>query len=214
MLPNTLTSEIAPPHPTISPPEYAPAPPLHRTRRFRRLLLIVALLAIVAASLRWGRDIASRAVLLYHQRACRLYTAPPDQIVFSSNPSDIAALSNDPDYVTVGASLFRNPPSDWVALQAALPSRWPPNTQLPILFLHELRSANGVRSIVVLERIPGSDESAPFISGYDVMPRVINPAGFKTPLSEIPESYQISIINNVGPHANIGIFACQLDPAD
>src|SRR5438045_487679 len=114
MFQKTLTTEIAPPPPqptppNISPLEYAPPPPLHRTRRFRRIVLSVALLATVAAALRWGRDIASRSALLYHQRACRLYTAPPDQIVFSSDPSDVAALSKQPNYVTAGTCVFRNP---------------------------------------------------------------------------------------------------------
>src|SRR5947209_15069330 len=111
MLQKTLTSEIAPPSPGPNAPalEYAAPPPAYRRRRFRRrLVFLLSLLILSAAGLRWGRDIASRAALLYHQRACRLYTAPPDQIVFSSDATDLAALSRQRDYTTGRGFVYRN----------------------------------------------------------------------------------------------------------
>ena len=46
-------------------------------------------------------------MLLYHQHGCLNYTAPPDQVVFDSDPIRVAKLANDPvhDVVDVARDL-------------------------------------------------------------------------------------------------------------
>jgi hypothetical protein len=221
MLQQTRINEIeqAPPLTarTISPLEYAPSPPLHRTRRFRRIALLVVLLALGACAWRWGGDVASRAALLYHQRACRSYAAPADQVVFDTDPARVAALATDPNFVVLRGAAFRKSPSDWSAFRTALsgPSPFtPPTGPTALILLHELRARNGIRRLVSLERTVGTGASAYLIAGYDVSAQVIELADWKTSPRLIPEIWAIDVIDGVAPHADIRIFAAQLDPAD
>jgi hypothetical protein len=209
--------EQAPPltAPTISPLEYAPSPPLHRTRRFRRIALLLVLLALGACAWRWGGHVASRAALLYRQRACRVYTAPADQVVFDTDPARVAALATDPNFVVLRGAAFRKPPSEWSAFTISGPSPFaPPTGPTALIFLHELRARNGIRRLVSIERTVGTGASAYFISGYDVSAQVIELAGWRTPPRLIPEIWAIDVLDGLAPHTDIRIFAGQLDPAD
>lgn len=84
-----------PPSPTPAALDYAPAPPVHHRRWFRKLVLSLILLSI-GATVRWGQPIYHRAAFLYHQRVCMNYAAPADQVVLDSDPAHVAALAKDP----------------------------------------------------------------------------------------------------------------------
>src|SRR5687768_10059887 len=63
---------------------YAPPPALHRRRWVRRLAVRLGVVVIVAAvGMTWGPPAWRRAQLLYRQRQCLRYTAPPDAVVCS-----------------------------------------------------------------------------------------------------------------------------------
>jgi hypothetical protein len=49
------------------------------------LVLLVSGAALGWATYRWGRPIARRVSLMYGQRQCLTYRAPPDRVVFDSN---------------------------------------------------------------------------------------------------------------------------------
>src|SRR4051794_39233692 len=64
--------------------DYAPAPPVLRRRRARRVMLGIVLLAVVVAGWRWGPGAYRRASLLYWQRQCLRYAAPGERVVYDS----------------------------------------------------------------------------------------------------------------------------------
>lgn len=191
--------------------DYAPRPRAHRHRWLRRMVLAGMLIALLLISARWGRSAWTRAAFLYHQRACMNYTAPPDQVVFDSNPARVAALVKDPNFVIYRGCAFRRLPSGWQAITAAF-ARPSPHA---IVFLHERHVAAGSLSLVSLERTAAADESALFVDGYDVDPIVLQPATLNQPLRGISgPSGDLDVLDGWGPHTDIRIYAGQPDPAD
>ena len=72
--------------------EYSPAPPLHRRRRFRRVVLLVVLCALVYPGWRFGPGVWGKGRLLYAQRRCLNYEAPVDRVVYESRQPQAAEL--------------------------------------------------------------------------------------------------------------------------
>lgn len=191
--------------------EYAPRPPAHRRRFFRRVLLTLASIVIVAGMTKWGPAMYVRLALLYHQRGCMNYTASPDQVVFDSDPVRVAKLASDPNLVISKGCAFRVLPRDWQVLEATLFNAPAPRA---VIFLHERHAAGGASRIVAVERTAGAEASAYFIGGYDVDPHVIEPASFNRPLRDVPSIFAIDVMDSFAPHTDIRIYAGQPDPAD
>ena len=175
--------------------------------------LAAVVLGMIAAGVRWGPATCARAALLYHQRRCARYAAPPDQVVFDTDPVRVAALANDPNFTVVSGCAYRRPPAEWAALSAALPKSWfpPPHA---VLFLHQMKVPGGKPRIVALERVAGCADSALFFDGYDVETHVIDPATATRPLNQRGPNLDVSVLDGVGPHTDIRIFAGQSDSAD
>jgi hypothetical protein len=194
--------------------EYAPGAPIRRRRRIRRAVLFCLVVAIASCGFIWGPTTWSRAKLLYHQRQCLRYTAPPDQVVFDSNPARVAQLSGDPNYVIWRGCAFRKPPGNWPPILAAATGGVRIGAPAgATLFLHELK-AGGQSRLVMLERTVAADESPYFIAGYDVQPHALIPATFRNPhVTELQFPMDIDVIDGMGPH-DIRIYAGQPDPAD
>ena len=193
--------------------DYAPGAPIRRRRRIRRVIRLGLALATVIAAFVWGPTIWSRAKLLYHQRQCLTYVAPADQVVFDSNPTRVALLAHDPNYLIARGCAFRKPPPQWSAILTASGS---PPTASPtaLIFLHELR-AGGIKRLVQLERTAAADESAYFLPGYDVATHSMTLATFGKPqVTEQQFPWAIDVLDSIGPHTDIRIYAGQLDPAD
>jgi hypothetical protein len=192
--------------------DYVPAAPLRRKRRIRRVVLLCLGVATAVAGFRWGPTTWARTILLYHQRNCLRYTAPPDQVVFESDPARVALLAVDPNYVIAGGCAFRKPPPDWVAIgpTAAVRTTGP----VAMIFLHELKTG-GVSRLVGIERAVGATASPYFIAGYDVETHSIRPASFRQPqVSEQHFAWPIDVMDGIAPHLDIRIYAGQVDPAD
>src|SRR3954469_13288116 len=77
---------------------YAP-PPSGRRRRVRRAVLLLLAVAMAIAGWRWGPAVRDRAALLYWQRRCATYAPPADQVVYATDPADVAARGGDRAYV-------------------------------------------------------------------------------------------------------------------
>src|SRR3954454_9414678 len=79
--------------------DYAPPKPHRRRRLVRGLALLLLAVAAVAVGWRWGPAAWRRAELLYWQRQCLAYTAPPAQVVYEEDPARVQALLADGWYV-------------------------------------------------------------------------------------------------------------------
>jgi hypothetical protein len=197
--------------PNSPPLDYAPAQKPSRWRVIRRAALWVAVALLAVLAIRRGPDFLRRVAFLYHQRGCLRYTAVPEQVVFDSNPARVAILASDPNFAIVGGCAFRKPPADWAAVRSSLSIATPPSSA--VLFLHK-RVVNGVPRLIMVERTAAAAESPYFIAGYDVDQHAIDPATVTRAPSDIRQMYGLDVIDSIGPHTDIRIYAGQPDPAD
>jgi hypothetical protein len=84
--------------------DYAPPPPMHRRRSFRRALIAGAALCLVFGGFMWGPRTWRRVELLLLQRQCMAYTRPPTQVVYEPDRVRGAALW------VVGGEYVKRPP--------------------------------------------------------------------------------------------------------
>lgn len=77
---------------------YAPRPPWHRRKRWRRGKLVVAVLLITVAGWYWLQP-WRRVQIVYWQRRCMKMTPPADGQIEIRDPGKMAALMNNPDYI-------------------------------------------------------------------------------------------------------------------
>src|ERR1051325_9428616 len=87
-------SEVEPDMTTTTPPQldYAPAPSRWRRRWVRRTALAIFLLVVCSVILRFGRPVWTQVQVLYWQRQCLAYTAPPQIVVYEEEPKAAAKL--------------------------------------------------------------------------------------------------------------------------
>jgi hypothetical protein len=199
--------------PTPMPLDYAPAAPLRRRRFIRRTVAIVMIAGLTFASLHWGQEFWTKALFLHHQRGCLRYTAPPEQVIFDSDPARVAVLAKDKNFVISGGCAYRKPPPDWEAMWAGLSPRVPITKPSAVIFLHE-RTVGGIRRLIVVERTAAANESPLFLPGYDVDTRAIDPATVRRGARDIPMMFASDVSDMVGQPFDLRIYAGQPDPAD
>jgi hypothetical protein len=197
--------------PNLSPLDYAPTHKPSRWRAIRRAVLWIAVALLAVLAVRRGPGFLRRVVFLYHQRGCLRYTAAPEQVVFDSNPARVAILASDPNFVIVGGCAFRKPPADWTAVRSSLSIATPPSSG--VLFLHT-RVVSGVQRLIMVERTAAAAESPYFIGSYDIDQHAIDPASISRPARDNHRVYPLDVMDSVGPHTDIRIYAGQPDPAD
>ena len=72
--------------------DYAPKPPIHRRRTFRRIVYFVIVAALLVPAMWAGRRAYERATLLYWQRRCADFSMPPGTVAYDENPATTPAL--------------------------------------------------------------------------------------------------------------------------
>jgi len=115
----------------------------------RRALFRLAVLSIVVwGGAKWGPVAWQRSALLYRQRQCLRYTAPPDKIV-CSEPLPRAGR------MFPFAFAAADPPGIAGMLPLApRPKFTAPGPSGPVLFMHERQTRSGKRYLVILRRTP------------------------------------------------------------
>src|SRR5688572_10405474 len=189
---------------------YAPPPALHRRRWVRRLLLRLGVVALaVAVGAKWGPPAWRRAELLYRQRQCLRYTAPPDSVV-CAEPLPAAGRMYDFTFEAPDP-----PVADQVLRLNAGVESLAPGTEGPLLFMHERRAASGKRRLVIVRRVPASKRQSWVLPvAYQVT--LVEPATatadstvrMQTVIEVLPRDY------NEGENASLRFFAGQPDPSD
>ncbi|HEV8606759.1 MAG TPA: hypothetical protein VGQ99_15395 [Tepidisphaeraceae bacterium] len=134
------------PRPALLTPTYAPparATPWHRRRRFRIGSAVAFAIIAALGALYFWRAVPKLWQLSRLQRKCLAYTAPPDQVVYSEVPGDVATLpATSPQYSLIPSS---NPPA--VTL---VPTCW---TDFPLW-----RTARGCAVVFLGERATGQGQ--------------------------------------------------------
>jgi hypothetical protein len=72
--------------------EYAPPPPAHQRRSFRRWLVYAAVAIVVFSGWFWVPRVVRRFETLYYQRLCMKHVAPPTLVAVEPDPTKAKAL--------------------------------------------------------------------------------------------------------------------------
>src|SRR4051812_19812732 len=129
--------------------DYAPAAPSRRRRRIRRVVAILFLLAIAWPVYHFGPPLWEKSKVLYYQRQCLAFTAPPDQVVYDDDPADLAVVGARRDYQVLPNKDYHAP--NFPKMAAFSPGCWndftaaavPNRSALgagAVVFCHELTS--------------------------------------------------------------------------
>ena len=164
---------------------YAPPPPMHFRRSFRRWVYLVVSLMLIVSGWWWIPPAWRRVELLYWQRQCLNYEPPVGQIVADSQ-----------SHLSVS-------PLPWRRFYTLLS---PPGfNSAGTVFLHEMKRSDGARRLVAVELTKYPD-------GIELDFRVFFPGNALRSPAEIINSWAGSTI--FPGKFNYKAIAGQLDPAD
>lgn len=202
----------------VPPLSYAPLPRWHRRRRFRRVILLLLAIAIVAAGVRWGPQHVQQARLLYWQRECMKYRAPADQIVYERGPGAAALLTTSHEYTPlattsgVPAPTGREPAC--LAAYQKLAGLTPPSGG-GVLFVHALKTRSRPSRLVIVRSNFAADTAPMFIPGFDLEVTVLDPATWKMPQRNVTAGMPIDVRSSILKEPpRVRVYAGQIDPAD
>ena len=130
----------------------------HRRRRTRRWLILSAIAATLLTSFVWAPPLWRHAQLLYWQRQCLNYTAPPDQVVYESDPTAAAKLLASSKACRTDASgAAYLVPEAWESFYSLLSP--PGGRSQGTVFLHRLRRPDGVERLLAVDLIDADNPS-------------------------------------------------------
>jgi len=207
--------------------EYSPGAPIRRRRRVRRVMGLL-LLAIFAGAAWWFHaPLWQHAQLLYYQRQCLNYTAPPEQVVYDENNGTVSPLIGTAGYwAEQGAPgygrMARGAPPPGVAVRPAAElesytwaMNWPMNFPHAAVFLHELRTKSGLVRLVAIIRWPVA--TCDIVYEFGFTPLVTTPAGLISQPVVHPQlmgGWSMVPVSNPADTQNLRFYAGQPDPAD
>jgi hypothetical protein len=213
------------PLPTL---DYAPRTSETRKRR-RRAALLTLFIALALVTWRGATPITRRVQLLYWQRQCLNYTAPPDQIVYEDDPLVARALlARDPHFAPAKLYYYLgnraietrsavHVPDSYKRLLALLPARVlaVPPSSLSVIFMHQLTSPRGHRRLVIVAycATPSAGGDHPFY-GHDYYAMAVTPASL---FGTFPTRLSTGSNDRMGisyEPPNVRVYAGQLDPTD
>jgi hypothetical protein len=133
---------------------YGPRPRWHRRWPWFRSIFSVLITSASLIFMIWGRQITRKSALLYHQHQCLTYIAPENQVVFDEDPqaaADLLARSAEYEsFVPVhpfSRAAVTHTPRCWTSFEKLAWGAAAPQHK-HVLFLHELRTSNGMRRLV------------------------------------------------------------------
>jgi len=172
-----------------------------------------------------------QAKILYWQRQCMNYSAPPDQVVFDESPTATALIDSDLQYARLKLlrDTYAPEPRKTVAAAFApvclkrftsvIPSIYTPQL-LPIpdgavLFLHERTTTSGRKALVTITYCP-QDMGHTFQQRFtNLYCSSLGAFAFRTsPAVNRPGLGEDIVPPEYVPSPNLRIFAGQVDPAD
>jgi len=140
--------------------DYAPRPPVHRRRAFRRGVIALIVAIVFLPSVWAGRKAYNRATLLYWQRRCADFSMPAGTVAYGENPANVAALwasvSATRNYTCLvdGTSgkiyhVLMRPRGQW---ETSIRQPLGGLNQIGALFLHARRAASGKPQRIICVR--------------------------------------------------------------
>jgi len=204
--------------------DYAPAPPIYRRRRFRRVLFLLVFLACIYPASYWGPRAWNRGTMLYLQHRCLVHADPPDLIVYESKEAEAAKLLKDSRYVSLPIYLKTLAPVRIRSIAGYLPGELADLEKMAgtsgigayaTIFLHGMRDKSGRERLVIVRR--DSTNIGPISAPFNFNTTVLYPAGFgsdiapaKTPAPALAYRGPIQFLRDYG----LRFYAGQIDPTD
>jgi hypothetical protein len=147
--------------------DYAPPPPLHRRRSFKRSLVAVTLVAVLVCGWMVVPHVWQAIPLLMQQRQAMRFVLPPDTVVYEPDPERAAKLW------VIGSPYVTRPPGGAFYSPQIAKGTFSGHS----VFLHGLRRPDGGMRLVRIEVTTAS------LKGRDVILRtfVAKPATFINP---------------------------------
>ncbi len=192
-----------------------------------RRLGIFLLMAVAILACKWGRPVVRHVAHLYSQRQCLNFSAPPDEVVFESDPVAAEKMVAQGKARPVGIDMrgtdwFSGKPTTrmagrtvpaWNAL-TALPAAYPEGGEPCILFLHELRTGNGIsRLVMVRGYFAYAADANRTIAVLQAIARTIEPwQNMRAPVPVITTTNGPTV--EQGLSGRLQFLAGQMDPAN
>lgn len=210
-----------------APLDYARAPSSLR-RNLRRAFLTIIIVAAATAGLKWGPVAWQQMQILYWQRQCMNYTAPPEMVVYDENADAVKNLPLLPGYsLRPGAnpSGKMNPPQPAAIFHPAVLDHFlesiygAPAQRGGVIFLGELKTPAGESRMVAIEY---GDFAGMFYDlfwdgvNYQVLSFRSADLLHKPVMRDIASHTDIAMTRNFAFKRgwSVRIFAGQRDPAD
>jgi len=167
--------------------DYAPGAPIRRRRRVRRVMGLLLLAGLVLAGWWFHAPVWQRVKLLYYQRQCLNYSAPPERVVYDEDNGTVSPLIGTAGYWSQPAFSLNGSTAPTVAVRPAqelgnyfaamqYPLWAPPAT----IFMHEMRTKSGRVRLVAVMRWPVN--TSYILYEFGLTPTVIKPAGLSRPV--------------------------------
>jgi hypothetical protein len=130
-----------------------------RFRRTKRVVIGILICTAIHLCVLKGPGFVKRAHLLYYQRQCLTYTAPPDEIVYDRHPETAARLLADSakyiaEQTNSNGAVRRKPACLEQLDQRLMPDMRDTRDGSAITFLHQRRSRNGTARLVIITGLP------------------------------------------------------------
>ena len=140
---------VAPPPATSADPRlpYAPPPPAHRRRWFRRIVFGVPVLFLAVFLYQLGPAAWRHVQAVYWKRQCEAFTPPNGLVIYDDDPARLSAVLARPGYV----SRSRAVGTSGLALLELRPWKSYFGNAAPVVFIHRRTSPSGKERFVAIQ---------------------------------------------------------------
>jgi hypothetical protein len=135
---------------------YAPPPPWHRRRAFRRAGLAAAVLFLALFAWRWGRTALRETQSFYWQRQCLAYAPADGWVVFDDDPARAAVLLAGQGYVRSHSAFGQgtyaiHDAQPWQTYRGVGRRSFGRAPAAPVVFMHRRTSPAGHERLVAVQ---------------------------------------------------------------
>jgi len=181
--------------------EYAPPIAWHKVPRWRKRFVVAGLVLAAVGFLYWAPPLWRHARLLYWQRECIAYAAPPTLVVFDPDAHSAAILGPEVGWAPADVSSPAHSPKPWREFSRAGLHGWAWGE--PVIGLIDRKSPNGQSWLIGISLSPSAQPA--------LRARMCT----RATLTSRPKHFRGQTLVDALPEGNLPrLYAAQPDPAD